>query len=351
MERADIRDLLKTMWANAGGSDPNHADPEIDPLVNSSVQSIRYALLTQVLGKIEDPKRDILALQKEGGRDGYDGWDARSFCKDVIVPWTESTRNIIGASTDPYVSNPLRRERLDGDSSTRDKDQWKDLVRFLGRLNDVGNEGPRDALRRILEGVYRMGLRNKVEYHVPEIISFDGLCDMVRSLLEDGSGGYRPQAVCAALMRAIGSAFGIFDEVKVQGINEPDAQSGSFGDITCSKDGGVRLVIEVKDRELKITDYHAGIAKIRGHGICDLLFAAPGMDPADRQIIRSYVEKTLTEDGISICRANVMSLIESTMALMGLGMRLSFIRNVCDELDSNGQYEDRKRWEEACESH
>ena len=82
-------------------------DPKVDALANSKVVAVRYALVTQMLGKIADTTRDLCILQQAAGGPG--AWDARSFSKAVVVPWVSANDNVIGTSADPYVSKPLRR--------------------------------------------------------------------------------------------------------------------------------------------------------------------------------------------------------------------------------------------------
>ena len=94
-------------------------------VVNDDTVAIRYAVITQLLGKMADPSRDILAIQASGG------WDARSFAKRVVVPWVIDNRNILGTSMEPYVGKPLRRERLDSPASF---EKTRNLERLGGVL-------------------------------------------------------------------------------------------------------------------------------------------------------------------------------------------------------------------------
>ena len=79
---------LDSEWAAALEDDAAPAaDPETDRLVDSDVVSIRYAVVTQLLGKVADPARDLLCLQR-GAAEGAEGagrWDPRSFCIAVVV--------------------------------------------------------------------------------------------------------------------------------------------------------------------------------------------------------------------------------------------------------------------------
>lgn len=355
MKREELSLMLDKMWAEAGKSDKNKSDPEIDSLVDNNMMSIRYAVLTQVLGKLEDPNRDILSMQSSGNgavnEAGFVSWNARTFCQSVVVPWVLSTRNIIGNSGDPYVSNPLRRPRLDDYANINNAEEWKKLAEFLEKINRVEDAKLVDVLRRILEGIYRMGVRNAIKYKIPENITLDGLCGMIDSLIQDKSRGYRPQAVCAVLMRTAGRVFGIFDNVEVQGVNVPDSQSGMYGDITCKKGELIRLVIEVKDREIGIIDLKQGMEKIRGSEVHNLLFTAPGIRKVDEHGIKAFIIKTMKEENISIYRTDIISLARSVFTLADSEARLLFIRDLGTELDENGQYEDRARWADLCDSY
>ena len=48
---------LRAMWQEALANTNTEIDDAIDKLVTCSVVSIRYALLTQLLGKLSDPTR------------------------------------------------------------------------------------------------------------------------------------------------------------------------------------------------------------------------------------------------------------------------------------------------------
>ena len=60
MDTAEAREWLDRTWEKALKTDDEAPDPEVDRLVNSDVVSIRYAVLTQLLGKIADRKRSLL---------------------------------------------------------------------------------------------------------------------------------------------------------------------------------------------------------------------------------------------------------------------------------------------------
>lgn len=251
MDHEQARRWLDVEWSRILDEAPSEPDPEVDALVDSKVGSIRYAVVTQILGKIADPGRSLLALQL--GAPGKGAWDARSFATAVIVPWERDNQQVIGKSPDPYVSNPLRRPRLDDDTSVRDKGAWASLVAFLLELDGLPAGDLQHAFRRVLRALERRQARQQFSCPVPSRISQARLETLVTELLEQPSGGLRPMVVATALFRTLGEGFGLFAVVRSQGVNEADAASGVPGDIVCSdRDENLRLVVEVKDTKLTL---------------------------------------------------------------------------------------------------
>lgn len=54
--------LLRALWSEALAAPEDDLDPAIHELITCQVVSIRYALLTQLLGKAVDPSRDALSI-------------------------------------------------------------------------------------------------------------------------------------------------------------------------------------------------------------------------------------------------------------------------------------------------
>ena len=130
------------------------ADPEIDDLVSSNIQSIRYALVTQLLGKLQNATHSLLAMKPTPAVPGH--WRPREFCKDVVVPWNATNGLRLGTSQDPYVSNPLRIDQL-----TRNRtgvlrpDLWDRVVDLLEPLNDAPEVEVREVFGRVLRSIAR----------------------------------------------------------------------------------------------------------------------------------------------------------------------------------------------------
>ena len=200
-----LRDAWAAALCRSAAEDP---DSHIDAVQNSRLVSVRYALVTQLLGKHADGRRDALCLQRgePEGATGAGRWDPRSFCSTVVVPWVQSTNHVLGTSSDPYVSNPLRRSRLDDWSiPLRDRAEWERLVTIL-----AGVQGRDDAeytetvLRGCLASIARRYAALDVPYPVPNRVSLSQTLTGVTSFLAAASGGERPLELVRAVLTLAG---------------------------------------------------------------------------------------------------------------------------------------------------
>ena len=125
------RTQLDELWQTVHRETNGEINQEIDQFITSRFVSIRFCLLTQLLGKLTAPHLDCLCLQK-GGSESDSHWDPRSFAKKVIAPWNAENQYVLGTSTDPYVSKPLRKPRIEENPvNVKGQDEWKLLYRFF----------------------------------------------------------------------------------------------------------------------------------------------------------------------------------------------------------------------------
>ena len=96
MNSTEARQWLDEEWTAAMAANDMEPDSAIDVLANSNGVAVRYALVTQLLGKIADPMRDLCAVQLAAG--GVGAWDARSFSTSVVVPWVSANQHVLGTS-------------------------------------------------------------------------------------------------------------------------------------------------------------------------------------------------------------------------------------------------------------
>lgn len=327
--------LLRSLWEETLNSPLPEADPEIDALITCQVVSIRYALLTQLLGKVVDGSRDVMSIQRgdpstatAAGR-----WDARSFCTVNVVPWVTEASQVLGTSPDPYVNNPLRRPRLDsGYEPVRDRDLWDRLVTILRKVQE--QEDPDftlSTLRSCLVSLALVYQKLSSEFDVPQRVSLAATCSLIADFLGDSSGGERPQIITAALLRTIGSRFGVFDRVVRQGINEADAASERPGDVVCYSEEVQVLAVEVKDRTLELQDIETAIGKARRSSVTEVLFATT-VSTSDQPPIVERIEREFAL-GINVYRIAIENLLRSTLSIAGESSRIQFLTFVGEELN------------------
>jgi len=328
---------LENAWQAALSSDLTQEDPDYDSVHRSGLVSIRYALVTQLLGKFADSSRDALCLQrgkiegaKEEGR-----WDPRSFCGAVIVPWVQSADGVLGTSSDPYVGKPLRRPRLDDWSAPlRQKSEWEHLVGLLTSVQSANLPSATEtALRRCLRSIARSYSELQVSFPVPQRVSLEQTIEITERFLSERGGGERPLIVADALMRTVGRVFGLFDEVLRQGINEADSASKATGDIMCLRnDDDVSferqvMVVEVKDRKLTLVEVNASIEKVRERRVPALLFIVPGLDPLDEQAIRQRTKEEWAL-GTNVYFSQLHELIRIAFTFAGERARTEFLQEI-----------------------
>ena len=327
--------LLRALWNETLATPDEVIDDTIHELVTCGVVSIRYALLTQLLGKAVDPLRDALSIQRGDAStaDAAGRWDARSFCSASVVPWVTESGQVLGTSPDPYVNNPLRRTRLDGGHEpVRNRDLWGSLVAVLAEVQQRDDsEFTESRLRACLVSLASVYRQLAVEFEVPQRISLEATAGVVADFLSEPSGGERPQIVAAALMRTIAERFGLFDEIVRLGINEADSAADSPGDILCYFEGALVLAVEVKDRAVELHDVETAIGKARRNNVTGVLFAT-AMELPEEPSISDRVEREFAL-GISVYRLSIDTLLRVALSIAGESSRVQFLTLVGEELN------------------
>ena len=346
MNNAEARQWLDSAWSRVLEAGPGTPDAEIDRLVNSKVLSIRYAILTQMLGKIASEDRSLLCLQLGTG-ETPGAWDARSFCSAVIVPWVADHHDVLGKSPDPYVNNPLRRPRLDqGTDQLRHGGEWDALVAFLSPLDSAARSDLEAAFVLCLESVARRLATQSFKYQIPMRVSLPQTLRTLEAFLAEQSGGLRPLAVTAAMMTVLGHAFSIFASVSSQGLNEADSSTGAPGDVMCLDDGGnMVLAVEVKDRALTLADIRGSTTKVRASNdpLSNLLFAAPSIRADQEDAIRQNIDSAWAS-GLNINQIDIVELASAAFGLLSEGWRPKLLREIGTELDRRGDHAHRRAW-------
>lgn len=345
MDTEQIRAWLDQAWNDAltgGSADP---DAEVDRFVNSKTVSIRYAVLTQLLGKIAVPERSLMFFQ--AGSEEPGAWDARSFSVSVIVPWVADNHDVIGTSSEPYASKPLRRAQLECDAPhIRSVGEWNALHAFFEPLDNAPPKAVEAAFRRCLASAARRLSSQSFKYQIPVRASLPDVCKTLEAFLNEPSGGHRALATTAALMEVLGRGFSLYDRVDSQGLNEADAARGAPGDVMCfDGEGKMVLAIEVKDRALTLADVRASSRKAResDSALTSLLFATPGIRERDRDQIDISAANSWAA-GLNIYQIDIIELVRSSFVLLGEEWRPALLRQIGTELDARGDHAHRRAW-------
>ena len=340
------RKLLDELWSAVQADEGSKTNPNFDRLIDCNSVSIRFCLPTQLLGKLADSKLDCLCLQKGDG-ESDSKWDPRGFATKVLVPWVMANQNVLGTSADPYVSLPLRKPRLESDpGKVKGKDDWVLLYKILENVEKQNDPAQTlEAMCATLRSIKRKLAESTFEYVIPERISLDQTREIIGKFLAESSGGDRGLSVAAALFQTFSKIFGIYSEVRRYVINASDASTGSAADIEClDGDGNLRLAIEVKERNLTLTDVKSAVLKARKSSIQDFLFNSPRISPGESAEISDLFEKTWAS-GTNLYQLSIDELIKVGLSLTGEAGRKDFLENVGTQLNEfNTQPKNRQRW-------
>lgn len=153
------------------------------------------------------------------------------------------------------------------------------------------------------------------------------------------------ESVCTALFRSIGSAFGLFDEIKREKVNTADASSGMSADIECRAGDKVVLLVEVKDRTLTLTQLEAKLDVARSRRISEILFVAErGKETAESEDIDGRIRTEFTS-GQNVYVVTFVEFSRGVLILLGEKGRADFLARIGLELDdANASIAHRRTW-------
>jgi hypothetical protein len=349
----EAKQLLGVLWKVVlDESEESPINEDIEILVNSDYVSIRYCLPTQVLGKLVQPSVNCLCLQKgDASRPG--AWDPRSFCIKTIVPWVAENQFVLGNSTDPYVSKPLRKPVLeDSPENVKGASQWRLLYRILKTIQERNSTAyTKKVFLDVLRSIKRKLSNAVFEYPVPKRASMEQVATIIERFLGESSGGERGLAVAAALFETFGSFFHLYSRIQRHAINAADKATGSTADIDCfGENGELKISIEVKERNVTLTDVRSAIDKSRRVSLRELLFNAPGFEPKEEQKIRETIDRAWAS-GTNLYRIGIFELVNVGLSIAGEEARVFFLERIGRQLDAyNTQPSNRNRWKELLES-
>lgn len=358
-DRVNAKALLTQYWlevrsaAEAAG-DRDYIDGHLLEIIKSSVadetdKSYRYVAITQLLAKVTDADLDCRSFQESAGISG--AFDPRGFCKNVVVPFErEHFHGVLGRSPDPYVSNPLRVPLLtkEGRAPKSDPEMWDKLCELAEAVETRQDaEFTQNLFRQTLLEIYRKLASAQITYDVPLRVSTEQAIWCIEEFGKTRSGGDRTLAIAAALFHIIGMYFGLFDrEVKRGKITESDEASGMAADIECNTaQGPIRMAVEIKDRELLVSDIEEKLPATRQKGITEVLFVTS--KPVHMEGDIPDLIKREFAAGQNIHTFELSTLTRSVLALAGENARRGFLQRIGHELDLYSEIKDRLAWREV----
>jgi MoxR-like ATPase len=103
-------------------------------VVDAGTVAQRYAIITQLLAAVVFPEAGARQLRSLPGAPG--SISSRSLARRVVAPFDRAKGAPLGGSRDPYVSQPLRRPRLDDSvAAGSDAPLWLDLIAVLDAVD------------------------------------------------------------------------------------------------------------------------------------------------------------------------------------------------------------------------
>jgi hypothetical protein len=348
-----VRERLAAEWervratANLSTALPDEIKQAVAASVNSRTKTYRYVLPTQLVSKLVDPNLDARCLQEGAPFPG--AFDARTIAHDVIVPFDRANENVLGGSTEPYTSNPLRSPAI----VPIERAQRKDKTGFdhLMLVLDYAQANPTACEALLIETLLTIKARLdevRIVYPVPNRTSHSQVQRLLEEYLADRSGGVRMQAVAVALFQTVGSRFGLFARVISSNVNAADASTGATADLECvNDDGTIVMAIEVKDRQLELRQVQGKLPNIREKGVRELMFLVNGgVVEGDADSIHQTVDRQFIT-GQNIYVVEWAELLNSCLVLFGEEGRRAFLQRVGSELDERRiDLRHRNRWAE-----
>jgi len=321
--------------------------------VNSSTKSYRYVLPTQLAAKLADHALDCRSLQ--AARGGPGAFDARTIAHKVVVPFDQENERVLGGAPEPYVNNPLRVPEVSRSyrRQQKNKGDWDSLSSVLEAVE--GAQDPaftRSVLLQALLEVHRRLRDVQVVYPIPRRTSLRNALRIISDFLSESSGGDRLLAMGAALFGVIGKRFGLYPQVRRANVTAADSATGMSCDLECvSANGDVILAVELKDRDLTVTQMKGKMEAFREKQVSEIFFIAQGgVKESDRSEVDGTVDREFAA-GQNVYITDLFALSQAALALLGEQGRRDFLAQVGSQLDSYGSdVAHRRTWAQLLRS-
>lgn len=297
------REKLEKVWKNL----PNELDNEWTERINEAIErmnkkqakAFNYMLFSAILTKATHHNINAFSLQASSGKNGY---DARSMCSKVIIPFEDKyLENILGSTGDPLVGKPGRYPCISKKNKTRNKDGLKALYNFICELEQSSPSEVHECLIAYLYIQRQASLKLKIERMPPTPQSketFIWLSQVCRKILKKCHNGETSLAVAAfALFLLTRGRKGV--SILVHHVNMSGKSKRQKGDIDVYCGPDLLYVVEVKDKEFSLRDIKVAAKKLIDHP--NLLFLC---GPRGKNIEKKRLD-TLSKEATKATGKNV----------------------------------------------
>jgi len=338
------RTVLQSAWEKIASIPPADLetthfveDPKleriINGLVNARTKALRYAALNQILAKATEHGLNCLALQAGARLKG--AFDARSLCKQVVVPFErEHFGGALWVSTDPYVSKPLRRAKISLVPNVirqiKYKEEWRKLHALLSAVEERNDlEFTQRVLKQILLEIRK--LISQQPLSLPGGISAEQTRAILSEYLARSTLGLGPQAVAYSLLEVFNRRTGTYQEVTSASPTAADTPAGRVADIECKDEkGALRLAVYVTQRlDLQKLEYE--LRKCKESGVANALFLASEIAVGRRE---AYEEAS--EYGVNAAIYDLVDFVLTITVLLNSEMRRELIEQITIVLQNWG---------------
>lgn len=324
-----LRHSLETLYAEAEASLaeaqsplPHAVELALQKLFSSRTQAYREVLLGAAIVKLHYPNTNIRYPYVELHEMAFSG---RAVDERVVNPFLRSHE--IPCSKGPYLAVFRRKVAFLPETARglKDKEGFEALLTCIEYLSNA----PESAVRSFLHSLLVWFVRLREAHHVP-VLDLPNIPplrwrEFFQRLIGIRSGGLVPVLMVVALFEAIRRRLDVPLEITWQGINQPDAPSGSQGDIKVSLAGQTLLVVEVTERALDADRLRQTFqSKMRLYEARDYLFiltTAPPVKDDLQTLINAYALS-----GYEVVLQPLIEWAEGILSLLGSTGRQAYLQ-------------------------
>lgn len=322
---------------------PPNIAAAVQRLVASGASNCTLVVMTNLAATATDNAIQPDLLGKQHG-----GVDFRSLYKKTTQPILASTHKGLGVTTalssDPYVSNPFREDRVDKDwvDRRRNKLPGADELRLV--LGHVAQEPSAaiDALSEVSRAYVERLQLAKIAYNLPPRITTHLAARLLDEWIsQQSSRGARLEITATAVLRYTGERLSVgWGEVESHEVNDPLPY-----DQICRRRGVAVALGECKDQivtsahVLQLSEEMRKIGCSRGY----LFTRKQWLEKSDLE----EIDKALTSRSVLGYRVDVVDMMDVIRSWLPLidqedGDLPAFMSTLTQELDKRGGLEDRR---------